>query len=81
MRRSPTQGDISLYAVGYDAASGYALLTPEEAGGDLTYERMEDVALGGSAGKALALHGRGQPLGLPRRGGGRLLLQHHGSRA
>ena len=36
------KGDISLYAVGYGEESGYALLTPEEAGGDLTYERMED---------------------------------------
>ena len=74
------KGDISLYAVGYEAESGYALLTPEEAGGDLTYERMEDADLGG-AGKALALHGRGQPLGLSRRGGGGLLLQHHDRRA
>ena len=40
------KGDISLYAVGYEAESGYALLTPEEAGGDLTYERMEDADLG-----------------------------------
>ncbi len=40
------KGDISLYAVGYEAESGYALLTPEEAGGDLTYERMEDANLG-----------------------------------
>ena len=40
------RGDISLYAVGYEAESGYALLTPEEAGGDLTYERMEDADLG-----------------------------------
>lgn len=40
------RGDISLYAVGYEAESGYALLTPEEAGGDLTYERMEDANLG-----------------------------------
>ena len=40
------KGDISLYAVGYGEESGYALLTPEEAGGDLTYERMEDVDLG-----------------------------------
>ena len=40
------KGDISLYAVGYEAESGYALLTPEEAGGDLTYERMEDIDLG-----------------------------------
>ena len=40
------RGDISLYAVGYEAESGYALLTPEEAGGDLTYERMEDIDLG-----------------------------------
>ena len=30
------KGDISLYAVGYGEESGYALLTPEEAGGDLT---------------------------------------------
>ena len=44
------RGEISLYAVGYEAESGYALLTPEEAGGDLTYERMEDANLG----KALA---------------------------
>ena len=40
------RGEISLYAVGYEAESGYALLTPEEAGGDLTYERMEDANLG-----------------------------------
>ena len=40
------RGEISLYAVGYEAESGYALLTPEEAGGDLTYERMEDADLG-----------------------------------
>ena len=40
------KGDISLYAVGYGEESGYALLTPEEAGGDLTYERMEDIDLG-----------------------------------
>ena len=40
------KGDISLYAVGYGEESGYALLTPEEAGGDLTYERMEDADLG-----------------------------------
>lgn len=40
------RGDISLYAVGYGEGSGYALLTPEEAGGDLTYERMEDADLG-----------------------------------
>ena len=40
------RGDISLYAVGYGEESGYALLTPEEAGGDLTYERMEDIDLG-----------------------------------
>lgn len=40
------KGDISLYAVGYGEGSGYALLTPEEAGGDLTYERMEDIDLG-----------------------------------
>ena len=40
------RGDISLYAVGYGEESGYALLTPEEAGGDLTYERMEDADLG-----------------------------------
>ena len=40
------KGDISLYAVGYEAESGYALLTPEETGGDLTYERMEDADLG-----------------------------------
>lgn len=40
------KGEISLYAVGYEAESGYALLTPEEAGGDLTYERMEDANLG-----------------------------------
>lgn len=40
------RGEISLYAVGYEAESGYALLTPEEAGGDLTYERMEDIDLG-----------------------------------
>ena len=44
------RGDISLYAVGYGEGSGYALLTPEEAGGDLTYERLEDIDLG----KALA---------------------------
>ena len=37
------RGDVSLYAVGYGEESGYALLTPEEAGGDLTYERMEDM--------------------------------------
>lgn len=40
------RGDISLYSVGYGEGSGYALLTPEEAGGDLTYERMEDADLG-----------------------------------
>ena len=40
------RGEISLYAVGYEVESGYALLTPEEAGGDLTYERMEDADLG-----------------------------------
>ena len=40
------KGNISLYAVGYGEESGYALLTPEEAGGDLTYERMEDIDLG-----------------------------------
>ena len=40
------KGDISLYAVGYGEESGYALLTPEEAGGDLTYERMADIDLG-----------------------------------
>ena len=40
------RGEISLYAVGYGEESGYALLTPEEAGGDLTYERMEDADLG-----------------------------------
>ncbi len=40
------KGDISLYAVGYGEESDYALLTPEEAGGDLTYERMEDADLG-----------------------------------
>ena len=40
------RGDVSLYAVGYGEESGYALLTPEEAGGDLTYERMEDADLG-----------------------------------
>ena len=40
------KGDISLYAVGYGEESGYALLTPEDAGGDLTYERMEDADLG-----------------------------------
>ena len=40
------RGEISLYAVGYEAESGYALLTPEEAGGDLTYERKEDIDLG-----------------------------------
>ena len=40
------KGDISLYAVGYGEESGYALLTPEEAGGDLTYERKEDIDLG-----------------------------------
>ena len=40
------RGDVSLYAVGYGEESGYALLTPEEAGGDLTYERMEDIDLG-----------------------------------
>ena len=40
------KGNISLYAVGYGEESGYALLTPEEAGGDLTYERMEDADLG-----------------------------------
>ena len=40
------RGEISLYAVGYEEESGYALLTPEEAGGDLTYERMEDANLG-----------------------------------
>ena len=40
------RGEISLYAVGYEVESGYALLTPEEAGGDLTYERMEDANLG-----------------------------------
>ena len=48
------RGEISLYAVGYEAESGYALLTPEDAGGDLTYERMEDANLG----KALARHWR-----------------------
>ena len=32
--------------MGYGEGSGYALLTPEEAGGDLTYERMEDIDLG-----------------------------------
>ena len=40
------RGDISLYAVGYEDKSGYALITPEDAGGDLTYERMEDADLG-----------------------------------
>ena len=40
------KGDISLYAVGYEDKSGYALITPEDAGGDLTYERMEDADLG-----------------------------------
>ena len=40
------KGNISLYAVGYGEESGYALLTPEEAGGDLTYERKEDIDLG-----------------------------------
>ena len=40
------KGDISLYAVGYGEESGYALITPEDAGGDLTYERMEDADLG-----------------------------------
>ena len=40
------KGDISLYAMGYGEESGYALLTPEEAGGDLTYERKEDIDLG-----------------------------------
>lgn len=44
-------GDVSLYAVGYDAASGYALLTPEDAGGGLSYERLADVALGGTQAK------------------------------
>ena len=42
---------VSLYAVGYDAASGYALLTPEDAGGGLSYERLADVALGGTQAK------------------------------
>ena len=40
------KGDVSLYAVGYGEESGYALITPEDAGGDLTYERMEDADLG-----------------------------------
>ncbi len=39
-------GEISLYAAGYPAGSGVALLTPEESGGDLAYERMEAVSLG-----------------------------------
>ena len=40
------KGDVSLYAVGYGEESGYALITPEDAGGDLTYKRMEDADLG-----------------------------------
>lgn len=44
-------GDVSLYAVGYDAASGYTLLTPEDAGGGLSYERLADVTLGGTQAK------------------------------
>ena len=45
------KGDISLYAVGYGEESGYALLTPEDAGGGLSYERLADVALGGTQAK------------------------------
>ena len=40
------KGDVSIYAVGYGEESGYALITPEDAGGDLTYKRMEDADLG-----------------------------------
>ena len=39
-------GEVALYAAGYPAQSGVALLTPEEAGGGLAYERMDDVSLG-----------------------------------
>lgn len=49
------RGEISLYAVGYEVESGYALLTPEDAGGDLTYERMEDADLGAAQARHLSL--------------------------
>lgn len=39
-------GEAVLYAAGYESGSGYALLTPEEAGGELAYERMDAVSLG-----------------------------------